>query len=364
MLNILIPLAGKSTFAVTENNPYPKILSDVEGKLLIERAAQPFCDLGEDKRITVVIPQEQIVNYKLDNVIGLLNASVDIFTLTGDTQGAACSCLLAIESLDLDSPLIISSFEQVLELDLGDFLSEFERRKVDAGVLTFEAIHPKWSFVKTNSEGYVVQSAEKNPISKQAVAGFYYFRKASGFVEAAKQMIRKDVNHNGMFFVSPCLNEIILNEGKVLALPIDKSRYFHIQDQHALEMYEDRMALNSQKSKALVRERTEEYIKAFNAKSLLDVAAMMAPDVHLVDPTVSIRGRDNVVDYIKGIFNDHDELEFKSNSIVCDGYRSVIEFDLQLGAVHLIGTDVICWNSDGQMISLDAYLYEVTDGKS
>jgi len=359
MLNILIPLAGKSTFAVTEKNPYPKILSDVEGKLLIERAAQPFSALECEKKITVVIPEVQASKYKLNKVIGLLDDEVNIFSLSADTRGAACSCLLALEALDLDEPLVISSFEQVLDLDLRKFITEFERQKVDAGVLTFEAIHPKWSFVKTDSEGFVVQAAEKTPISKQAIAGFYYFRKARDFVEAAKDMIRKDVKHNETYFVSPCLNEIILKERKVLALPIDKSHYFHIQDQHALEVYEERMTLKAQEAKASVRERTQEYVKAFNTKSMLDVATLMAPNFHLVDTSVSIKGREKVLEYIKSIFKKYDELEFKAKSIVCEGYQSVIEFELTLDTLKLVGTDVIAWNDEGEMVKLDAYLYEV-----
>ena len=56
MLNILVPLAGKGTFDITKNNAFPKILHDVEGRLLIERAAEPFINLEQDKKIIIAIP--------------------------------------------------------------------------------------------------------------------------------------------------------------------------------------------------------------------------------------------------------------------------------------------------------------------
>ena len=50
MLNVLIPLSGKNTFKINEGNSFPRILNEVNGKLLIERAAEPFVNLSLDKK--------------------------------------------------------------------------------------------------------------------------------------------------------------------------------------------------------------------------------------------------------------------------------------------------------------------------
>ncbi|MEW6994797.1 nuclear transport factor 2 family protein [Colwelliaceae bacterium MEBiC 14330] len=358
MLNILIPMAGKGTFSVSEKNAYPKILSDIEGELLVERAASSFVSIKADKRIIVTIPEQKINDYKLNNVFSLLDKTIEVLPISGETQGAACSCLLAVEQLDLDSPLIISSFEQVLDFELDPYLDIFIEKKVDAGVLTFDSIHPKWSYVNTDECGYVTQAAEKNPISKHAIAGFYFYRTARLFIEAIKSMIRNDVRHNNLFYVSPTLNEIILKEGKVLALPIEKENYFHIQDEHALEAYEDRVMTERENSSASVLQRTKEYISAFDSKSLIEVDNFFSIDFHLTDPDVSIKGKQNVLDYIGGIFNNVSSLSFEAKSIVVENKTSVIEFILKVDGVKLIGTDVIRWNENGKMISMNAYLYE------
>jgi len=358
MLNILIPMAGKSTFDVTKNNAFPKVLTDVNGKLLIERSSEPFTSLSQSKKIVVAVSKNQISDYKLDRVLPLLDESIEICAINDGTQGAVCSAMLAIEHLELDKPLIISSFEQVLDLDLRPYITEFVDKNVDAGVLTFESIHPKWSFVKRDEDGIVSQAAEKNPISKHAIAGFYFFKNARLFIESAKNMIRNDVKCNDLFYISHTLNEVILNEGKVLALPIDKCQYFHIQDEHSLEHYGEQLnAISSNVNKSLYS-KTRDYIKAFDAGKIDRVADFFSDNFILNDPSVSLSGKKAVVEFVSKLFENNPNLQFTSSNILVDHQRSVIEFELTLGETVLVGTDVILWDNDNKMISLNAYLHE------
>lgn len=358
MLNILIPMAGKSTFDVTNINAFPKVLTDVNGKLLIERSSEPFTALEQNKKIIVAIPKNQISDYKLDKVLPLLDDSFEICAINDGTQGAVCSAMLAIEHLDLDEPLIISSFEQVLDLDLAPYIQKFIKEDVEAGVLTFESIHPKWSFVKRNEEGVVSQAAEKFPISKHAIAGFYFFKNARIFIESAKNMIRNDVKYNELFYISHTLNEVILNEGKVLALAIDKTQYFHIQDEHSLEHYGEQLNLDNTNFNQSIYSRTLDYVRAFDGGIIDTVAEFFSEEFILNDPSVNLKGKDSVVTYISELFASQSDLQFASSNILVDRQRSVIEFELTLGETVLIGTDVILWNNDNKMISMNAYLHE------
>jgi dTDP-glucose pyrophosphorylase len=358
MINILIPLAGKTTFNTTDINSFPKLLTDINGKLLIERAAKPFIDLQYDKKIIVAVPKEQALKYRLDRVIPLLDPAFELCYINNQTQGAACSSLLAIEHLDLDQPLIISSFEQVLDVDLEPYLLELQNSKADAGVLTFEAIHPKWSYVKTDNNRRVTRAAEKNPISKEAIAGFYYFRRASLFIEAAKNMIRNDVTCNNLFFISHTLNEVILNEGKVIAIPMEKSQYFHINDEHSLVSFEEAIIVSSKSNESKIYDLTTEYVSAFNNASIAGVERFFSKNFKLVDPSVEIIGKQKVTDYIENIFKKSQSLTFKSKKIMVDKNVSIIEFDLIIDGTQLTGTDIIEWNENFEMLSMNAYLYE------
>lgn len=357
-LNILIPMAGKTTFEVSSNNAFPKVLTDVNGKLLIERSSAPFIALPYNKKIVIAVPKNQITDYKLDKVLILLDDTIELCPINDETQGAVCSAMLAIEHLDLDEPLIISSFEQVLELDLAPYIENFMESDVDAGVLTFESIHPKWSYVKNDEDGYVSQAAEKIPISKNAIAGFYYFKNAHMFIEASKNMIRNSVTHNGIFYISHTMNEVILNGGRVLAIPIQKNQYFHINDEHSLENYEEQLTSIGHNISDTLHSRTCDYVKAFDSRSLDLLSEFFSDDFTLNDPVVNITGKEAVLTYISSLFAENEKFKFISNNIIVDTQVSVIEFELTLGNKLLIGTDVIKWNNDNKMTVMDAYLYE------
>ncbi|MCE0493772.1 nuclear transport factor 2 family protein [Vibrio salinus] len=358
MLNILIPLAGKNTFKTDSNNPFPKILTEVDGKLIIERAARSLIDLKHNK-IVVAIPKNESEQFRLKNVISLLSDSIEICSINGDTQGAACSALLAIEHLDLDSPLVISSFEQILDFDLNPYIEDFQNSGVDAGILTFEAIHPKWSFVKVNTQQIVTQAAEKNPISKNAIAGLYYYKTARQFVEAAKSIIRKDVKTNGLFFISQTLNEIILKEGVVKALPIDKTKYFHINDEYSLTNFEDSIREENNNKKEKIRQLTEKYIQYFNSKEITALKTMFSNNFELIEPDVTFSGKETASTHIEKIFKNNSDLHFDVKKIYIESQQSsILEFELQLSDCMLSGVDIITWDEQGKITSLKAYLNE------
>jgi 2-C-methyl-D-erythritol 4-phosphate cytidylyltransferase len=125
ILNILVPLAGDRVFKMGEGSTYPKILSEVNGKLLLERAATPLLELEFEKSVVTVVLRQQVKQYNLDKVLESLDCSIKLVQIDGETKGATCTALMAINELKLDQPLIISSFEQVLDFHLSSYIQEF-----------------------------------------------------------------------------------------------------------------------------------------------------------------------------------------------------------------------------------------------
>jgi dTDP-glucose pyrophosphorylase len=81
---------------------------------------------------------------------------------------------------------------------------------VDAGVACFDSVHPRWSFVKTDDDGKIVEVAEKRPLSRHAIAGFYFLKKEN-ILQSAMDSIKKGEGLDGIFYIAPVLNELILN---------------------------------------------------------------------------------------------------------------------------------------------------------
>jgi ketosteroid isomerase-like protein len=106
----------------------------------------------------------------------------------------------------------------------------------------------------------------------------------------------------------------------------------------------------------MIRELTQAYVAAFNAKDIEAVGRLLADDVALEDPVVKrIEGKAAVLAAVAGIFASCTTLEFTARNIFVDGDASVIEFSLTLDATHLKGADIIDWR-EGRIAELRAYL--------
>jgi dTDP-glucose pyrophosphorylase len=160
----------------------------------------------------------------------------------GLTEGAACTTLLAEEYIDNDEPLLMANSDQYVDWDSNEFMYSMVGDGVDAGILSFSSIHPKWSYAKLDEYGFVSEVAEKKPISDIATVGIYYWAKGSDYVKYAKQMIEKDVRVNNEFYVCPVFNEAILDKKKIKVYNIGENSMWGIgtpEDlKHFLENYE------------------------------------------------------------------------------------------------------------------------------
>ena len=189
--------------------------------------------LVPDAQLTFICRSEHLTKFHLDDVLRLLAPGCRIIALQNETAGALCSVLLAIDYLQSDEEVLIANGDQLFSDSLSPFYDQCRAPGVDGCILTFNATHPRWSFAKTNAEGQVIAVAEKRPISRQATAGLYYFRRASDLVTGAEHMILKGLRTADQFFVCPVYNELIL-AGKNI-------RTYHLADNamHSLGTPED-----------------------------------------------------------------------------------------------------------------------------
>jgi NDP-sugar pyrophosphorylase family protein len=225
-MQILIPISGHSIFFPKEEFYFPKPLIEISGRPMIELVVRQLQQQFQSSRFIFVIDPEDSRLFSLGRTL-LLLAGEDtvIIEKPGPTSGALCSCLLAIDSLDVDQPLIIANSDQIIEDNLTQLVETFRSTDCAAGVITFDSIHPRWSYIVDDDQGEVVQTFEKKVASRNAIAGFYYFRRASLFTEAAMQVVLNDVQLDGMYFISSSLNQIILSGCRVLHLPIASHAY-------------------------------------------------------------------------------------------------------------------------------------------
>ena len=205
-LNILVPMAGAGSRFQQAGYTFPKPLIDVKGKPMIQVVVD---NLNIDANYIYVVQKAHREKYNLNTLLNIITPNCKIVEVDGLTEGAACTALLAEEFINNNNPLFFANSDQFVQWDSNEFLYKMNETKADGGIVTFKAIHPKWSFVKVDQSGCVTEVAEKNPISDNATVGFYYWKHGSDFIKYAKKMIELNKRVNNEFYVCPVFNEAI-----------------------------------------------------------------------------------------------------------------------------------------------------------
>ena len=75
-------------------------------------------------------------------------------------------------------------------------------------------------------------------MSKDAIAGFYYYRQGCDFIQAAKNALLKQNGQEGKYYISASINEMILMGKKVGYYDINKAQYKSFYSPAKIEEYE------------------------------------------------------------------------------------------------------------------------------
>ena len=218
-LNVLIPMAGAGSRFEKAGYTIPKPLIDVRNKPMIQVVIE---NLNIKANFIYIVQKSHREKYNLDTLLNLITPGCKIVEVEGLTEGAACTALLSKEFINNDQPLFFANSDQFVEWDSNEFMYKMNETKADGGIVTFEATHPKWSFAKTDDQGFVTEVAEKNPISNMATVGYYYWKHGSDFVKYSEQMIEKDIRVNGEFYVCPVFNEAVDDGKEIRTFNVEK----------------------------------------------------------------------------------------------------------------------------------------------
>jgi len=218
-MNVLIPMAGAGSRFATAGYTFPKPLIEVNGKPMIQVVIE---NLNIEANYTFIVRKEHYEKYNLQYLLTLIAPGCNIVQVDELTEGSACTTLLAKQYIDNDSPILLANSDQFIEWNSNECLYAFNADGIDAGILTFKATHPKWSYAKIGEDGFVSEVAEKKPISDNATVGVYYWKKGSDYVKYAEQMIEKNIRTNNEFYICPVFNEAIADGKKIRVKEIEK----------------------------------------------------------------------------------------------------------------------------------------------
>ena len=236
-MNIVIPMAGLGSRFAKAGFAKPKPFIDVLGKPMIVRVLENL-KCKNAKYILIArnehLEQEKELVKEIENNFNACFIGIDKLT-----EGTACTVLYARKFINNDMPLLIANSDQIVDMDIADFIQDSIQRKLDGSILTFidKEKNPKWSFVRLEN-GYAVEIKEKEVISEFATVGIYLFSKGKFFVNGAIDMIVRNERVNNEFYTAPTYNYLIHEGLKIGHFVIDFSQMHGIGTPEDLMVYE------------------------------------------------------------------------------------------------------------------------------
>jgi NDP-sugar pyrophosphorylase family protein len=236
MIHIVVPMGGEGRQFAERGYTFPKPLVEVAGQPLIEIVVRNLRP-DEPHEFVFVCRQEHVERYALGDVLRLVAPGCRIVTIRRKTAGALCSVLLGLEHLQHEDELLIANADQWVGVPVDRFVGAAREGGWDGYVMTFPNTHPRWSYARTEGD-QVVAVAEKQPISRNATAGLYYFRRGVDFVRGAERMLLKNASLGGEFYVAPVFNELILAGLKVGWFPIEAAQMHGLGTPEEVERFQ------------------------------------------------------------------------------------------------------------------------------
>lgn len=237
-LNIILLAGGKAgTEAQRNTGEYPDFLTEHGSTTLLETLIAK-CSILDPAKIVCLFASADVTKYHLKNLVSQLSPVASVIPVHDRTMGAACTALLASGEVDNDDELLIIGSNEYLDDSFDTIVGYFRGQNAQAGVISFKSVHPRYSFVRLDENGDVVESTEKNPISKNAIAGTFWFKHGKDFVRAAKNLIRKDTKVDDVFYIAPALNELVLEGHRIVSFKIEADHYHPLKSQTQINAYE------------------------------------------------------------------------------------------------------------------------------
>jgi len=233
-MNIMFLMGGMRSD--TNKEQYPLYMTEINEKTILELQVE-YTQKIQPQQLLFCVHEAEIKKFYTNSVIKQIDPNSIIIPIRAQTKGAICSALLGAEYIDNDSELILMAIDDFMDDDCLYIINKFREANADAGVVSFTSIHPRYSFVKTSTDGGILEFSEKLPISKNALVSFYYFKKGKDFVECAKEVIRKDNLVKGHFFISQTLNEMILKQKKIALHKIPNDKFHPLKTEQQMAEY-------------------------------------------------------------------------------------------------------------------------------
>ena len=213
-LHLVMPMGGKGSRFSQYGYEYPKPLLEIQGKPFFYWAVQSVVNFIAVEDIIFVVLQEHVTNYKIDEKIRAYYPDAIIHVIPDVLNGAVLTCLEGVKEISDTLPVLFNDCDHIFHcMEFEQYCKEGFPNAFDGALLTFWSDEDKYSYLKYDSAGNVIETVEKTVISNDAICGCYFFKNKAEFVHSAEGYLKNC--HYEEFFVSGVYN-VMAKENKII----------------------------------------------------------------------------------------------------------------------------------------------------
>ena len=221
-MHIVIPMSGLGQRFVNAGYDDPKPLIIVDGKTIIEHVCDLFPD--EDK-FTFICNSKHLEETNMREVLEKIKPFSNIIEIPNHKKGPVYAVSQVNDLIDEEEEVIVNYCDFGTYWDYKDFLEHTRNRKADGAIPSYKGFHPhmlgstNYAFMRENRQ-WMIEIKEKEPFTNNrmnefASNGTYYFKKGAFVKKYFLELMEKDINLNGEYYVSLVYNLLVEDGLKV-----------------------------------------------------------------------------------------------------------------------------------------------------
>ncbi len=234
MLTLVMPMAGRGSRFSILGYSEPKPLIQLDKKPFFWWATESIINsTSEEISLIYVILQEHADKYALDKKILNYYPSASVIKIPNVTSGALETAMIAVAEAEIAAPIIINDCDQFFEAKKLDFfIKDLKTGILDGFLCNFHSELGCYSYAKYTADGVLEATAEKNKISKNAIAGAYGFS-SPNFLNSFYSKYKNECSYDELF-ISGVFNLMVRSGGLIRGLDLDRHISFGTPEEYLL----------------------------------------------------------------------------------------------------------------------------------
>ena len=221
-MHIIIPMSGMGKRFVEAGYRIPKPLIAVDEKPIIEHICNLFPD---ESKFTFICNSKHLAETNMRQVLQNIKSQSNIVEIQNHKKGPVYAVSLVKDLIEDDEEVIVNYCDFGTYWNYQDFLNHTRNRNADAAIPAYKGFHPhmlgntNYAFIREKKQ-WMLEIKEKEPFTNNrmdeyASNGTYYFKKGAYVKKYFQELIDKNINLEGEYYVSLIYNLLVEDGLKV-----------------------------------------------------------------------------------------------------------------------------------------------------